>query len=330
MSRVGRRRLLLAAGALLVAPLAAHAQQPAKTHRIGFLLIRSRPTLSNPEVYEFVQGMRDLGYVEGKNLAIEWRFADGDLERVPTLAAELVRLKVEVIVAPNTPSTLAVQRVSRAIPIVCVSCSDPVRTGITASLAHPDGNATGPSMMGREAAQKNLELLKTMLPALSRVAVLVNPDNAGNLNGLKGFQEAALHLGVEVLPVEARTLGEIERGLAAIARERVDAVSVIVDSLFIVHRSRIIELVARSRLPSSFYTREDVEAGGLMSYGQKLPEFYRHAATYVDRILKGAKPAELPIEQLTKIYFVINLRTAKALGITIPQELLLRADELIQ
>ncbi|MBI3372472.1 MAG: ABC transporter substrate-binding protein [Betaproteobacteria bacterium] len=328
---MNRRDAVLALVALGSTPVTGMTQQ-GRISRIGILSVRSRSTPSIPDLYfdAFVQGMRELGNVEGKNLVIEWRFAEGKVERVPALAAELIRLNVEVIVTHSTVAAKALQRASRAIPVVCATCGDPVSTGITASLARPDGNVTGLSLMATEVNQKNLELLKIMMPALSRAAVLVNPDNPGNSAGLKGFQTAAQQLGVMLLPVEARTPEEIERGFAAMARERVNAVAVMADPLFIIHRRRITELVARYRLPSSFYSRDDVEAGGLMSYGQNLKEFYRSAATYVDKILKGAKPAELPIEQPTRIHLAINRRTAKALGITISQELLLRVDEVIE
>ncbi len=322
---------LLALG-LLAAPLSSLAQQVAKVRRIGILSGRSRSTPSNPDVTfdAFTQGMRELGYIEGKNLTIEGRFADGKYERLPGLAAELVRMNLEVIVTHGTPPSEVLQRATRTIPIVAVAMGDPVASGIAASLARPGGNITGLSLMNIDLTPKRFELLKLIMPALSRVAVLMNPGNSGHPAILKSVQAAAQPLGVKILPVDARTPDEIEHGFAAMKRERADAVIILGDPFFPGQRRQITELVARNRLPSMFYFREDVEAGGLMSYGQNITDFYRHAATYVDKILKGAKPGELPIEQPTKIHLAINRKTAKALGLTVPQELLLRADVVIE
>jgi putative ABC transport system substrate-binding protein len=330
---LARRRLLIALGAgALAAPLRAFAQQQDKVRRIGFLAARTRSTSSNPDVYydAFVQGMRELGYVEGKNLLIEWRFADGKIERLPGLASELVRAKVEVIATHGTTGTQAAQRATRTIPIVFGSANDPVASGFAASLARPGGNITGLSLISVDVSQKHLELLKTLVPRMSRVAVLVNPGNSSLPAVLKSIQAAAQQFGVKVLPADARTPEEIEHGFAAMRRERADAVIILNDTFFIGQRRQITELAARNRLPSMFPFREDVEAGGLMSYGQNLADHYRRAATYVDKILKGAKPSDLPIEQPTKIHLAINRKTAKALGLKIPQELLLRADEVIE
>jgi putative ABC transport system substrate-binding protein len=329
---IDRRNVLILGLGALAAPLASLGQQQGKVRRIGFLAVRSRPTPSNPEVYydAFVQGMRDLGYVEGKNLVIEWRFADGKFERLPGLASELVLMKLEVIVTHTTPSTEALQRATSTIPIVMTSIADPVSSGFAASLARPGGNITGLSLMIIDLSPKYLELLKLMLPALSRVAVLLNPGTSFEFAVLKSIQAAAQQFGVKILAVEARTLEEIERGFAAMRRERADAVIVLGDSFFIAQRRQITELAARNRLPSMFAYREDVEAGGLMSYGQNLADFYRRAATYVDKILKGAKPGELPIEQPMKVHLAINRKTAKTLGLSIPQEVLLRVDEVIE
>lgn len=331
---MNRRDTVLALVALGAAsgPLASVAQQQGKVRRIGFLAVRSRPTPSSPNVnYDtFVRGMRELGYVEGKNLVIEWRYADGKYERLPGLAAELVRLKPEVIVTHSTPATQALQRATSTIPIVTAAVGDPIASGFAASLAHPGGNITGLSFITPDVYPKQLELLKSMVPALSRAAVLVDSRNARYPANLKSVQAAAQQLGVKILPVDARTPEEIERGFAAMRRERADAVIILADAFFLGQRREIAELVARNRLPSMHYYREDVEAGGLMSYGQNLADYYRRAATYVDKILKGAKPGELPIEQPTKIHLAINRKTAKALGLVIPQELLLRADEVME
>ncbi len=332
MSQVQRRQLLFTTGVLLVAPFAAIAQQQTKVRRIGFLAARSRSTPSNPDVYydAFVQGMRELGYVEGKNLVIEWRYADGKYERLPGLAAELARLKLEVIVTHSTPTTQALRRATSAIPIVSANLGDPAGLGFAASLARPGGNITGLSAMQVDVSPKYLELLKLMMPALSRAAVLVNPGNPAHPAFLKGVQAAAEELGLKILPVDARNPEEIERGFAAMRRERADAVIILGDAFFIGQRRQITQLAARNQLPAMYSFREDVEAGGLISYGQNIADFYRRAAYFVDKILKGAKPGELPIEQPTKFELVINLKTAKALGLTIPQSFLVRADRVIR
>ncbi|MBI3374676.1 MAG: ABC transporter substrate-binding protein [Betaproteobacteria bacterium] len=239
-------------------------------------------------------------------------------------------MKLEVIVTQGSPPVEALRRATGTIPIVSIAMGDPVASGFAASLAHPGGNITGLSLMNIDVSPKRLELLKGMVPALSRAAVLVNPGNSSHPPVLKSVQAAAQRLGVTVLPVDAHTPEEIERGFAAMARERTNAVMVLGDPFFIGQRRYITELAARNRLPSMFFFREDVEAGGLMSYGQNLADFYRRAATYVDKILKGAKAGELPIEQSTKFDLAINRKTAKALGITVSKELLFRADEVFE
>ncbi|MBI3374677.1 MAG: ABC transporter substrate-binding protein [Betaproteobacteria bacterium] len=331
---MNRRRTLLASVALcaFAAPLRTFAQQSGKVRRIGFLAARSRSTQSSPDVYydAFEQAMRELGYVEGKNLVIEWRFADGKYERLPNLAAELVQLKVEVIATHSTPATQALKRATSTIPIVVASMGDPVASGFAASLAHPGGNITGLSNIPTDLGPKQTELLKRMMPALSRTAVLMNPGTSFHPGNLKSVQAAAQRLGVKVLPTNARTPEEIERGFAAMRLERAEAVIVLGDAFFSGQRRQIAELAARNRLPSMSTFREDVVAGGLMSYGPNTADTWRRAANYVDRILKGAKPGELPIEQPTKIHLAINRKTAKALGITISKELLFRADEVIE
>ncbi len=329
---MNRRRAIAVILVAAAAPGRLLAQQQGKVRRIGYLAARSRSTPSNPDVYydAFVQGMRELGYVEGRNLVIEWRFADGKFERLPGLAAELVRLKPEVIVTHATPAVDALKRATRAIPVVSANLGDPLGLGFAASLARPGGNITGLSAMQVDVSPKYLELLKLMVPALSRAAVLVNPGNPAHLAFLKGVQSAAKEVGVKILLVDARNPEEIERGFAAMHREHADAGIILGDSLFIGQRGQITELAAQNRLPAMYSFREDVKAGGLMSYGLNLVDFYRHAASYVDKILKGAKPGELPIEQPTKFHLAINRKTAKALGITIPKDLLLRADEVIE
>ena len=328
-----RRKLLIAFGAgSLAAPLGAFAQQQAKVRRIGFLAVRFRSTPSNPEVYydAFVQGMRELGYAEGKNLVIEWRFADGKVERLPDLAAELVRANVELIVTHGTQATQAAQRATSKIPIVTAAVGDPVGTGFAASLARPGGNITGLSSMTADLTAKQIEFLMTIMPKLSRVAFLVNSTNPASADYVKSAETIARQSGLKVVTLEARNPGEIERAFAAMTQARVEAVIVAADAFFLGQRRQLAELTLKNRLPSMFYYREDTLAGGLISYGQNLADHYRRAATYVDKILKGAKPGELPFEQPTRIHLAINRKTAKVLGLTVSKELLFRADEVIE
>ena len=328
---MNRRDTTLALLALGAAPLASLAQQQGKIRRIGFLAARQRSTRANPDVYydAFVQGMHELGYVEGKNLLIEWRFADQKEERLQALAAELVHLNVEVLVTHGTQAAKAAQTATRTIPIVVTAVTGPVGTGLAASLARPGGNITGLSLTTSDISPKHLELLKIMLPKASRVAALMNPGNAGHPAILKSIHAAAQRAGLKVLPVNARTPEEVERGFALLAGEHAEAAIVLVDSFFIGQRRQIVDLAAKHRVPTLHSYREDVVAGALMSYGQNLADFYRRAANYVDKILKGAKPADLPIEQPTTFHLAVNRKTAKALGLPIPQELLLRVDEVI-
>ena len=322
-----------AAGALIVAPLASLAQAQGKVARIGFLGARSRSTPSNPDIYYegFLQGMRELGYVEGRNLVIEWRFAEGKYERLPGLAAELVKLKPDVLVCHATPPAQALQRATSTIPIVNLSMADPVGSGLVASLARPGGNITGMSNILSDTGPKQLELLKTVVPKLSRVAVLVNPGSPIYAAFLKSVQIAAQQLGVTVLRVDARTSEEIEAGFAAMKRERVEGLIIAPDSFLTVQRaSMIADLAVKNRLLAMGNFPEEALAGDLMSYGPNNVDIYRRGATYVDKILKGAKPVDLPVEQPTKLDLVVNLKTARALGITIPQSLLLRADRVIE
>jgi putative ABC transport system substrate-binding protein len=283
----------------------ARAQEQGKVRRIGFLAPLSRSTPSHPDVFydAFVQGMRELGYVEGKNL---------------------------VIVTHSTPATQALQRATSTVPIVFAVAFNPVGSGFAASLARPGGNITGLSVIDVDPSPKRLELLKTMLPALSRVAVLVNPGSSVHPAIVKSVQAAGQHAGIKVLPVDARTPEEIERGFATMSQERAEGVIIADDAFFRGQRQQIADLTVKNRMPAITPWREYVAAGGLMSYGQNIADSFRRAATYVDKILKGAKPGELPIEQPTRIHLAINRKTAKALGLTIPQELLLRADEVIE
>ena len=330
---ISRRRVVLALGAgALAAPLAAYTQQQSRMRRIGFLAVGSRSKPSNPEVnYDaFVQGMRELGYIEGKNLVIEWRFADGKYERLPGLAAELVRMKVEVIVTHSTPATQALQRATTSIPIVTAVVVDPVASRFAASLARPGGNITGLSNIAIDLSGKQIELLKVMFPSLTRVAVLVNPDTSFHPTFVKTVQAAAQHARIGTMSVNASDPEGIERAFAAMAGERRQSMIVAADGFFLGQGRHIAELSVKYRVPSISPWRQHVIAGNLMSYGQDIPDYFRRAATYVDKILKGAKPGELPFEQPTRIHLAINRRTAKALGITIPKELLVRADEVIE
>lgn len=327
-----RRQLLIALGAgVLTTSLLSFAQQHGNLRRVGFLSARRRPASLDADYYgAFAQGMRELGYVEGKNLVIEWRFADGEYERLPAMAVELTRLKVDVLMALGPPAIIAAQKATTSIPIVIVTSSDPVGAGFVKSLARPGGNITGLSNLAGDISAKHLEMLLTMVPKLARVAVLVNPANAAHAAMLKNVQAAAPKAGIKVLPVNAQTPQEIESAFSTMARESAGAVIVGLDPFFIQQGLQIAQQAARHRLPSIFPNREYAEAGGLMAYGQDQVDIYRRAAGYVDKILKGAKPGDLPVEQPTKLELVINRKTAKALGITIPQELVLRADKVIE
>ncbi|MGH8700266.1 MAG: ABC transporter substrate-binding protein [Burkholderiales bacterium] len=276
------------------------------------------------------EGLRDLGYVEGKNIVIEFRWAEAKYERLPGLAAELVQLKVDVIVAANPPAIQAAQQATTIIPIVMVSSPDPVGARFIASLSRPGGNITGLSNINVDLSGKYLELLRAAVPKLSRVAVLVNPGHPQHPDMLKNIQAAAKTTGVNVSPVQASTASQIEATVGAMTRERAGALIVLPDSFFNTQRRQIAELAAKNRLPSIVSGREFVEAGGLMSYGQNTLERFRRATYYVDKILKGAKPGDLPVEQPTKFELVINMKTAKAIGLAISQDLLFRADRVIE
>jgi putative ABC transport system substrate-binding protein len=321
----------LALGMLLV-PLTADAQQAGKVARIGFLGAGSPSDMSSPRLDVFRQGLRELGWVEGQNIVIDYRFAEGRVERLPDLAAELVRLKVDIIVAAaGTPPVAAAKNATDTIPIVMLGVGDPVGLGLIASLARPGGNVTGLSFsVGLEIFGKGLELLKETVPKVRRVAILSNPRNPAHPPAIRDLKVAARSLGVQLQLLEARGPNEFDGAFAAMAKERVGALLVVADGLFILHRTRLADLAARSRLPAAYGYREHVEAGGLMSYGLSLRDLFRRGATFVDKILKGAKPGDLPVEQPTKFELVINMKTAKALGLTIPPVLLLRADEVIQ
>jgi len=319
------------AGGLLAAPLAAEAQQAGKTYRIGVL---GNVPLTDPRSARlwgaFAEGLRDLGYVDGGNTTIEHRSSEGKYERLPALAAELVRLKVDIIVAPAAQNVLAARQASRTIPIVMASVGDPVGNGLVASLARPGGNVTGTSFLTSAMVGKQLELLTQITPHVARLAILLNPANPGHPLTLEEAKAAAHLLRIQLQALEARGPDDLERTFAAMAREHAGALFVPWDGTFLVLLTRITRLAAKTRLPTLYGQRGYVDAGGLASYGPSAIESFRRAATYVDKILKGAKPGDLPVEQPTKFELVINLKTAKALGLTIPPSVLQRADEVIQ
>ena len=328
-----RRKLLIALGAsALTVPLASFAQQQGKVWRVGFLGQRSRSTASNPNpIYDtFLQRMRELGYVEGKNLVVEWRFADGNNERLPGLAAELVQLNVDVIVAAGSSSTRAAQKATATIPIVMGNSGDPVGSRLVASLARPGGNITGLTSLSDDLAVKHFEMLRSMVPKLSRMAVLLNPTSLSHAQVLKSIQAAAQKTGVKIQPVQVQNPQEIESAFSTMVRQNAGAAIVVNDGWFTQQNRLLAELAVKNRLPSITLRREYVEAGGLMSYGPSFTDLYRRAATYVDKILKGAKPGDLPVEQPTRFELVVNLKTAKALGLAIPASVLARADQVIE
>jgi putative tryptophan/tyrosine transport system substrate-binding protein len=310
-------------------PLGALAQQQAKVWRVGFLA-PTPASLSVQNTEAFLKGMRELGYVEGKNLVIEWRFADGKYERLPGLAGELVQLKVDVLVVAGTPAISAAQKATATIPIVMAPAGDPVGSGFIKSLARPGGNTTGLTNITDELGPKQLEMLLSMVPKLSRVAVLVNPSNPSNTPILKSVEAAAQRAGVKILPVEAQTPQQIENAFSMIVQENAGAIIVAADFFFIQQQRQIAELTAKNRLPSIAWFREFVDAGVLMTYGPSYADIYRRASGFVDKILKGAKPGDLPVEQPTKFELFINRKTAKALGLTIPQSLMISADKVIE
>jgi putative ABC transport system substrate-binding protein len=319
-----------AATLILASHCVVDAQQPKKVARIGFLTASSRTGIAHL-TEPFLQGLRDLGYVEGQNISIEYRWADGNFERLPDLATELVRLKVDVIVATVTQASLAAKNATGTIPIVMVAVGNPVDSGLIASLARPGANITGTSVMNDEVVGKQLALLKESFPKISRVAAMWNPANpVFQKLQLREVEATARALNVSLQKVEARDQDEIERAFKAIAKERTRALHVIPDPVFTTHRGLIADLALKHRLPVVSGTRESAEAGMLMSYGPSFPESYRRAATYVDKILKGAKPGDIPVERSTKFELVINLKTAKQIGSTIPQSVLYRADKVIR
>ena len=326
-----RREFISALGLAIVWPLALRVQEVKKVPKIGYLSPGSASP--GPLAYhdEFRRGLRELGYEEGRNIVVEYRFAEGKFDRLDQLAAELVRLNVDVIVSVVTQASVAAKHATSTIPIVIVSVADPVGAGLVASLARPGANVTGTSAMTSEVIGKSLALLKQTVPIVSPVAVLWNPNNVtyqGQI--LRETEMAAGKLGVELQTFGVRAPDDFDRTFAAITGARAAALLVLPDPLFSAYTARIAELADKSRLPAMYGLKEDVIAGGLLAYGPKYPDLYRRAASYVDKILKGAKPADLPVEQPTKFEFAINLKTAKALGLTIPPGILAIADEVIE
>jgi putative ABC transport system substrate-binding protein len=325
-----RKFMAVMGGSLLAAPLAAEAQLAGKVPRIGWLGGPTRES-ANPFVREFQRGLKELGWVEGQNIVIEWRFGGGQAEQLPALAAELVRLRVDLIVAPSTPTIFAAKNATTTIPIVTVGGGDPVGLRVVASLARPGGNITGlTSTVGPEIAGKQLELLKETVLTVSRMAVLWNPTTPGNALALREAEIAARALRVELQLLEARRLNDFESAFAAMSTKRAGALLVLGDVMFTTYRIRLANLAVKNRLPAMYSARQFADEGGLMSYGADVSDNFRRAAVYVDKILKGAKPGDLPIERSTKFELVINLKTAKVLGLTIPPSVLRRADEVIE
>ncbi len=327
MRAVGPLAMIVLAG--LAALGEAEAQRPAKVARIG-LLVGGTPSSTAPLTEAFRQGLRDLGYVEGQNITLERRYAEGKIEVLPDLAAELVRLKVDVIVVGAPQAIRAAKQATNTIPIVMAATADPLESEFVASLARPSGNITGVSALAVGYSAKWLELLKEAVPRISRVAVLMNPSNPSHAGYRRELQAAGRVLGVTHQFLEARGPEEFDGAFAAMTKGRGGGLIVPPDAVTLAHRTRIVALAAKSRLPAMYGLREFVEAGGLMAYGSSLPDMFRRAATYVDKILKGAKAGDLPVEQTSRFELTINLKTAKALGLRLPRSILVRADQVIQ
>src|SRR5215470_6538536 len=326
-----RAFITIMSGSILVAPLVGEAQQAGKLYRIGLLGGSPPNSRGGRRAWEgFFQGLRELGYLEGQNIIVEGRWYGERTDRLPALAGELVQLKVDVIVAGAAPAPEAARRATSTIPIVMANHNDPVVSGLVASLAKPGGTVTGMSTLSPELIGKRLQLLKEAIPGISRVAVLSNPTIPSQALELKEAKVAAGLLKVQLQLLEARAPADFAGAFSAMTKERAGGVIIITSSMFYAERTRIAKLAAESRVPTIYAVKEFAEAGGLMTYGIDIHESFRRAAGYVDKILKGAKPGDLPVEQLTKFELVINLKTAKALGLTIPQSILMRADEVIQ
>ncbi len=330
-SAARRRQLLMAVAVLpaLTCMGTPRAQTTASVRRIGMLSATSQAD-AVPLNQEFRQGMRDLGWVEGKNINFEFRYADGKLDRLAQLAVELVGLKVDVIVASSLSPAIAAQKATKTIPIVMAAPGDPIVAGLVSSLARPGGNITGLTQMAPELAAKRLELLKDLVPKLARVAVLWNPTGGASPYSWKEIQAPARQLGLQLHSLEVSNAAEFDTAFASAAKISPGAMFVISNPLMTIHTKRIVDFAAKSRIPSMYQFSEYVEAGGLLAYGPDRDDMFRRAGIYVDKILKGAKPADLPVEQPTKFELVINLKAAKALGLTIPQSILVRATKVIE
>ena len=315
--------------AALIAALPAAAEEPGKVYRVGFIG-NSTAALESNLVQPFREGLRELGYVEGRDLAIEYRWAEGDYGRLPTLVADLIAQKVDVLVTAGTPAALAVKRATTTIPLVMVAVGDPVGTGLVASLARPGGNLTGLVSIAPDLEGKRLELLREVAPKLSVVSVLMNPANPFHALSEKQVRAAAGVLHIRAHLVRVRTASELDQAFEAILRERSGGLIMLADRVFLHNRARIADFATRNRLPGVYAYSELVVGGGLMSFGPSYPGMHRRAAYFVDKILKGARPADLPMEQPEKFELIVNLKTARIFGLTIPQSVLLRADQLIE
>jgi putative ABC transport system substrate-binding protein len=320
-----REFITVLGGAAAAWPLTARAQQPKKIPRIGVLWPNP------PATFEFMrQGLRDFGYLEGQNIAFEFRWAEGKLDQLHEMAAELVRLRVDLIVTLAPQATLAAKQATQTIPIVFVAMGDPLASGIVPSLARPGGNLTGTTRMISDMSVKHVELLKEAVPSLANLAVLWNPTNSSHPPALQAINITARSLSLQVHPLEVRSTAELDRVFATVIRERADGVLFIADPIFFIQLKRMVDFVQSNRLPAIANFTEFPKLGGLMGYSPSIPDEFRHAASHIDKILKGAKPADLPVEQPTRFQLVINLKTAKALGLDLPPTLLARADEVIE
>jgi putative tryptophan/tyrosine transport system substrate-binding protein len=324
-----REFITLLSGIVAAWPLAARAQQPAKIPRIGFLG-NSTATMEANLIGPLRDGLRELGYEEGRNVIIEFCWADGKYDQFPALVAELLAAKVDVIITAGTPATLAIKKATSTVPLVFIAVGDPVGTGVVPNLGRPGGNITGLSSIAPDLEGKRLELLREVVPKLSHVAFFLNPANAFHTASMRQARVAAQSLGIKLQPMEVNKSEQLDGAFASIVKEKPDALLILADRVFLHNRKRMMEFAIQQRLPSVNAYRELVEAGGLISYGPSYEDMHRRAAVYVDKILKGTKPADLPIEQPTKFTLLINLKTAKTLGLTVPPTLVARADELIE
>jgi putative tryptophan/tyrosine transport system substrate-binding protein len=322
-----RREFITLVGSAVAWPLGAHAQQ--KIPRIGFMG-NSTAALETNLVDAFREGLRELGYEEGRNIAIEYRWADGNYDRFPTLAEELIAARVDAIVTAGTPAALAVKRATTTVPLVMVAVGDPIGTGLVSSLARPGGNLTGLSSIAPDLEGKRLQLLREVLPALSHVAMFVNSLNPFHVSSMKQARAAAQAMGIKLQLHDIPKSEDLDDAFAAIRKERPDALLILADRVFLHNRQRMMDFTNEQRLPNVNAYKELVEVGGLMSYGPSYEDMHKRAAIYVDKILKGTKPADLPIEQPSKFTFIVNLKAAKALGVTVPSQLLGLADQLIK